>query len=375
MVTMTMKMTTTMMVMMVTSTTIKPSSSHLLEASSTNETSTATPAPSLGPVGYGLLAALMGVTTAASVTLNSIVVATTVRYRALRQPLNYALLSLACADLGVALGGGVATTVTNALRSQLQMEDALCQAEGFLVAFFGLAGLNSICVLAAERFVMVCRPLSSMHFGGRHALLALGAAWLWALAWATPPLLGWGRYGPEGASRVKYSVTQRAEQRVGVMVLLMIVAFLFCWLPYAACALVVIFQPGIQLSPLAASIPLYAAKSSTAYNPIIYILLNRQITEAAKARCGESRAREEGERRGVPTVTALCHDACPVAAAHARVFAPASCDPRISLARSFAPCALLMPRLGLPPSVCVPRGCIKSFPRYSRRVRSGDARE
>ncbi|XP_061419011.1 parapinopsin-like isoform X3 [Lethenteron reissneri] len=327
MVTMTMKMTTTMMVMMVTSTTIKPSSSHLLEASSTNETSTATPAPSLGPVGYGLLAALMGVTTAASVTLNSIVVATTVRYRALRQPLNYALLSLACADLGVALGGGVATTVTNALRSQLQMEDALCQAEGFLVAFFGLAGLNSICVLAAERFVMVCRPLSSMHFGGRHALLALGAAWLWALAWATPPLLGWGRYGPEGlgtscapdwlersplgrsyvlsfllfcfvlpllfivfcygsllrslhrASRVKYSVTQRAEQRVGVMVLLMIVAFLFCWLPYAACALVVIFQPGIQLSPLAASIPLYAAKSSTAYNPIIYILLNRQFRE------------------------------------------------------------------------------------------------
>ncbi|KAL2300933.1 hypothetical protein Nmel_011485 [Mimus melanotis] len=70
------------------------------------------------------------------------------------------------------------------------------------------------------------------------------------------------------------------EQRILLMVLLMVVCFLLCWLPYAAVALIATFgQPGL-ISPAASIVPAILAKSSTVYNPIIYVFLNKQVSEA-----------------------------------------------------------------------------------------------
>lgn len=67
------------------------------------------------------------------------------------------------------------------------------------------------------------------------------------------------------------------EVRVARMVVLMVLAFLVTWLPYAAMALAVIMNPSLHIDPVIATIPVYLAKSSTVYNPIIYMFMNRQV--------------------------------------------------------------------------------------------------
>nr|XP_032828234.1 parapinopsin-like [Petromyzon marinus] len=299
------------------------------------------------------LSVIMGVTTFASLLLNGLVVVASVRYKELRQPLNSALLSLAAADLGMALAGGLPNTITNAVGG-LVMGRGGCVTEGFLMSLFGIAALDSVCVLSVERYVVVCRPLGGLHFTPRHAALGLAVAWLWALAWTVPPLLGWGRYGPEGvgtscapdwadesvsgrayilsflvfcftlqlliivfcygrlmltlhqAPKLSGGASQRAERQVGIMVVLMVLAFLISWTPYAACSIAVAVTPGLKLSPLLATVPLYAAKSSTAYNPVIYIILNRNFRSILRQMiCGKAVGEQRPESEAVTRVETL----------------------------------------------------------------------
>ena len=69
----------------------------------------------------------------------------------------------------------------------------------------------------------------------------------------------------------------RAEARVARMVVLMVFTFLGCWLPYATLSLLVVHNPDVSISPLVGTVPVYLAKSSTVYNPLIYIFLNKQV--------------------------------------------------------------------------------------------------
>lgn len=62
------------------------------------------------------------------------------------------------------------------------------------------------------------------------------------------------------------------------MVVVMVLAFLVTWLPYAALALAVMIDSSLYVDPVIATIPVYFAKSSTVYNPIIYIFMNRQVS-------------------------------------------------------------------------------------------------
>lgn len=71
--------------------------------------------------------------------------------------------------------------------------------------------------------------------------------------------------------------TNRVEVQVARMVVLMVLAFLLTWLPYAGMALAVVLDSTLYINPITATIPVYLAKSSTVYNPIIYIFMNRQV--------------------------------------------------------------------------------------------------
>lgn len=73
--------------------------------------------------------------------------------------------------------------------------------------------------------------------------------------------------------------TTRVEIQVVRMVVVMVMAFLLSWLPYAAFALSVILDPSLHINPLIATVPMYLAKSSTVYNPIIYVFMNRQVRD------------------------------------------------------------------------------------------------
>lgn len=62
------------------------------------------------------------------------------------------------------------------------------------------------------------------------------------------------------------------------MVLSMSIAFFVCWLPYTVLSVVVVLDPTLYIPPLVATMPMYFAKTSPVYNPIIYFLTNKQVS-------------------------------------------------------------------------------------------------
>lgn len=63
------------------------------------------------------------------------------------------------------------------------------------------------------------------------------------------------------------------------MVVVMIFGFLVCYLPYASFALWVVNNRGAPFDLRLATIPSCLSKASTVYNPIIYVVLNKQVGE------------------------------------------------------------------------------------------------
>ena len=74
-------------------------------------------------------------------------------------------------------------------------------------------------------------------------------------------------------------------------VFLMIAAFFVCWLPYTALSVVVVVAPDVRIPPLVATMPMYFAKTSPIYNPLIYFLSNKQVT---LSKGGRGRGRRGG---------------------------------------------------------------------------------
>lgn len=63
-----------------------------------------------------------------------------------------------------------------------------------LLYFLGEIALWSLVVLAIERYIVVCKPMTNFRFEEKHAIVGLGFTWIMALTCATPPLFGWSRY-------------------------------------------------------------------------------------------------------------------------------------------------------------------------------------
>ncbi|XP_075688492.1 parapinopsin-like [Rhinoderma darwinii] len=280
-------------------------------------------------IGYTILAIIMAIFCTASLILNVTVIVVTIKYRHLKCPINYSLVNLAVADLGVTILGGLLTVETNAV-GYFNLGRIGCVIEGFAVAFFGIAALCTIAVIAVDRVFVVCKPMGTLTFTPRQALAGIAVSWIWSLIWNTPPLFGWGSYQLEGVETscapdwystdpvnmsyiisyfsfcfaipfliiiVSYGylmwtlrqvaklgvavggTTSKAEAQVSRMVLVMIMAFLICWLPYATFAMTLVANPGMYIDPVIATVPMYLTKTSTVYNPIIYIFMNKQFQE------------------------------------------------------------------------------------------------
>ncbi|CAF97627.1 unnamed protein product [Tetraodon nigroviridis] len=72
-------------------------------------------------------------------------------------------------------------------------------------------------------------------------------------------------------------MSRRREQRVLFMVVVMVICYLLCWLPYGVVALLATFGPPGLVTPAASIIPSILAKSSTVINPVIYVFMNKQV--------------------------------------------------------------------------------------------------
>lgn len=62
------------------------------------------------------------------------------------------------------------------------------------------------------------------------------------------------------------------------MVVVMVMGFLVCWLPYASFSLWIVTHRGEPFDVSMASIPSVFSKASTVYNPVIYVFMNKQVS-------------------------------------------------------------------------------------------------
>uniref|UniRef100_A0A3Q3XSA1 Rhodopsin n=1 Tax=Mola mola TaxID=94237 RepID=A0A3Q3XSA1_MOLML len=287
--------------------------------------------PPLSRTGFTILSIIMALFTGPAILLNATVIIVSLTHKQLRQPLNYALVNMAVADLGTALTGGLLAVVNNA-QGHFSLGRTGCVMEGFAVSVFGITSLCTVALIAVERMFVVCKPLGQIKFDRKHAIGGITLSWLWSLTWNLPPLFGWGRYELEGVgtscapdwhsrdphnvsyllayfsvcfaapfaiilasySKLMWTLHQvskmacgeggavaKGETKVAFMVVLMVLTFLISWLPYASLAMLVVYNPYVEIHPLVGTVPVYLAKSSTVYNPLIYIYLNKQFRKYA----------------------------------------------------------------------------------------------
>lgn len=70
--------------------------------------------PLLPRSGFIVLSIIMALVTGPAIVLNATVIIVSLMHKQLRQPLNYALVNMAVADLGTAMTGGMLSVVNNA---------------------------------------------------------------------------------------------------------------------------------------------------------------------------------------------------------------------------------------------------------------------
>nr|ARO86015.1 RH2 opsin [Eremias arguta] len=260
--------------------------------------------------------------------INLLTLLVTFKHKKLRQPLNYILVNLAVADLFMVCFGFTVTFYT-AWNGYFIFGPIGCAIEGFFATIGGQVALWSLVVLAIERYIVVCKPMGNFRFSSSHALMGIAFTWVMSLSCACPPLFGWSRYIPEGmqcscgpdyytlnpeyhnesyvvymflihftipvviiffsygrlickvreaaAQQQESASTQKAEKEVTRMVILMVLGFMLAWTPYAVVAFWIFTNKGADFSATLMSVPALFSKSSSLYNPIIYVLMNKQF--------------------------------------------------------------------------------------------------
>ncbi|XP_054839110.1 opsin-VA-like [Eublepharis macularius] len=278
------------------------------------------------PWNFHLISALMFLVTFLSLSENFAVILVTVKFKQLRQPVNYVIVNLSVADFLVSLIGGTISFLTN-MKGYFYMGRWACVLEGFAVTFFGIVALWSLALLAFERYFVICRPLGNMRLQGKHAALGIAFVWVFSFIWTIPPTMGWSSYTTSkigttcepnwysgdyndhtfiitffttcfilpllvilvsygklmrklkkvSDTQGRLGSTRKPERQVTRMVVIMILAFLICWSPYAAFSILVTAWPSIELDARLAAIPAFFSKTATVYNPIIYVFMNNQF--------------------------------------------------------------------------------------------------
>ncbi|XP_053155043.1 rhodopsin [Hemicordylus capensis] len=308
------------------------------------------------PWKFSALAAYMFLLILLGFPINFLTLYVTIQHKKLRTPLNYILLNLAIANLFMVLIG-FTTTMYTSMNGYFIFGTIGCSIEGFFATMGGEIALWSLVVLAVERYVVVCKPMSNFRFSETHAIMGVSFTWIMALACAGPPLLGWSRYIPEGmqcscgvdyytpnpevhnesfviymfvvhfvtpltiiffcygrlvctvkeaaAQQQESATTQKAEKEVTRMVIIMVFSFLICWVPYASVAFYIFTHQGSDFGPVFMTIPAFFAKSSAIYNPVIYILMNKQFRNCMLTTlcCGKNPLAEEDTSAGTKTET------------------------------------------------------------------------
>ncbi|XP_062871851.1 opsin 7, group member b [Trichomycterus rosablanca] len=242
------------------------------------------------------------------------------------KPAEFFVVNLSISDLGMTISL-FPFAIPSAFSHRWLFTEAFCVCYAFCGVLFGLCSLSNLTILSSVCWLKVCCPNYGSKFSSSHAVLLVVGVWCYSAVFAVGPVLGWGQYtyepygtaccidwfAPrESALAMSYIVClfffcyvvpctiiflsyafilvtvrgsqQAVRQHVSpqnkilnaqTLIIKLSVAvcigFLVAWSPYAAVSMWAAFVDPDSVPPLAFMMAAVFAKSSTLYNPVIYL--------------------------------------------------------------------------------------------------------
>ncbi|XP_028850105.1 opsin 7, group member b [Denticeps clupeoides] len=278
-----------------------------------------------------------------SVLGNSTLLFVAYRKKSSLKPAEFFIINLSISDLGMTCTL-FPLAIPSAYAHRWLFNKTLCLCYAFCGVFFGLASLTNLTVLSSVCWLKVCHPNYGSKFSPTHARLLVVGVWCYAMVFAVGPLSGWGQYGPEpygtaccinwNAPRynllaMSYIISlfffcyivpctiiflsyafilvtvrgsrQAIQQHVSpqnkitnaqtLIVKLSVavcIGFLMAWSPYAGVSMWAAFTYSDTIPPMAFALAAIFAKSSTLYNPMVYLVFKpnfRKLLSRDAAKC------------------------------------------------------------------------------------------
>ncbi|XP_078262354.1 visual pigment-like receptor peropsin isoform X2 [Rhinoraja longicauda] len=210
-----------------------------------------------------------------SLLSNIIVLIMFVKFKEFRTATNAIIVNLAFTDIGVSAIGYPMSAASD-LHGSWKFGYSGCQAYAALNIFFGMASIGLLTVVAIDRYLTISKPdlvnfvvpLSIMFFCYYNVSKTMKRV-----------------AQHSGMENVTLDWSDQLD--VTKMSVVMIVMFLVAWSPYSIICLWASFGDPKLITPAMAIIAPLFAKSSTFYNPCIYVVANKKFRRAiiAMIRC------------------------------------------------------------------------------------------
>ncbi|XP_068569011.1 opsin-5-like [Cebidichthys violaceus] len=274
-----------------------------------------------------LMGAIYSIFGVLSLVGNGILLFVAYRKKSSLKPAEFFVINLAISDLGMTITL-FPLAIPSAFAHMWLFTKTTCMAYAFCGVLFGLCSLTNLTMLSSVCWLKVCWPNYGNKFSSCHACLLVAGVWCYAGVFAVGPLSGWGEYGAEpygtaccinweapsrSSAAMSYIVClfffcyivpctviflsytfilltvrgsrQAVQQHMspqnkitnahGLIVKLSVavcIGFLTAWSPYAVVSMWAAFGNPTDVPPMAFALAAIFAKSSTLYNPIVYLV-------------------------------------------------------------------------------------------------------
>ncbi|XP_061590844.1 LOW QUALITY PROTEIN: opsin 7, group member b [Cololabis saira] len=274
-----------------------------------------------------------------SVLGNGILLFVAYRKKSSLKPAEFFVVNLAISDLGMTMTL-FPLAIPSTFAHMWLFNMTSCTVYAFCGVLFGLCSLTNLTVLSSVCWLKVCCPNYGNKFSYSHACLLVAGIWGYAGVFAVGPLSGWGEYGAEpygtaccinwhapsqSSAAMSYIIClfffcyivpctviflsytfilltvrgsrQAVQQHMSpqnkitnahALIIKLSVAvcigFLTAWSPYAIVSMWAAFGNPANVPPMAFALAAIFAKSSTLYNPIVYLVFKPNFR---KSLCGD----------------------------------------------------------------------------------------
>ncbi|XP_062901201.1 5-hydroxytryptamine receptor 7-like [Mobula hypostoma] len=147
-----------------------------------------------GDVEKVIIGVVLSIITLWTIAGNAMVIISVCIVKKLRQPSNYLVVSLAAADLSVALAVMPFVIITDLVGGEWLFGKVFCNVFIAMDVMCCTASIMTLCVISVDRYLGITRPLTyPVRQNGRSMAKMVLTVWLLSASITLPPLFGWAK--------------------------------------------------------------------------------------------------------------------------------------------------------------------------------------